>query len=287
MRALGLGHRIPQRRIHPETGKVTQKLVDEKSKLVYFTPAEKASDSDDGGLHLSNGNDSRVELERKVDVQSPTETVPVEALQTRLPSSRRTSVDFQSSSAASRLDSSSRIKDDDSIIGKAAGRKRLGLLLGWTRVARGRGTRRPNDDKSANNLAEGSTSTPKLKYPLYPLPAHRATCPICLCDFEEVDPSNELAHEQPQRKKLSSPRAAKTEADAQEEAAQEEQEPEPLRLMACGHVMHRSCVDQWLTTISGRCPVCQRPVDDEDEQRRQQEQQQLQQQQPGGTHAEL
>lgn len=24
--------------------------------------------------------------------------------------------------------------------------------------------------------------------------------------------------------------------------------------------MHRSCVDQWLTTVSGRCPVCQKAV---------------------------
>lgn len=24
--------------------------------------------------------------------------------------------------------------------------------------------------------------------------------------------------------------------------------------------MHRGCVDQWLTTVSGRCPVCQKAV---------------------------
>lgn len=37
-------------------------------------------------------------------------------------------------------------------------------------------------------------------------------------------------------------------------------EPEPLRLLLCGHVMHKTCVDQWLTAVSGRCPVCQRAV---------------------------
>ena len=37
-------------------------------------------------------------------------------------------------------------------------------------------------------------------------------------------------------------------------------EPEPLRLLRCGHVMHKQCVDQWLTAVSGRCPVCQRAI---------------------------
>lgn len=35
---------------------------------------------------------------------------------------------------------------------------------------------------------------------------------------------------------------------------------EPLRLLDCGHVMHMTCVDQWLTTVSGRCPVCQKAI---------------------------
>jgi len=36
---------------------------------------------------------------------------------------------------------------------------------------------------------------------------------------------------------------------------------QPLRLLFCGHVFHKTCVDPWLTDVSGRCPVCQRPVE--------------------------
>ncbi|KAI5123656.1 hypothetical protein M0805_001686 [Coniferiporia weirii] len=36
--------------------------------------------------------------------------------------------------------------------------------------------------------------------------------------------------------------------------------PQPLRLLECGHVFHKTCVDPWLVDVSGRCPTCQRPV---------------------------
>ncbi|KAJ7901838.1 hypothetical protein B0H14DRAFT_3080101 [Mycena olivaceomarginata] len=35
----------------------------------------------------------------------------------------------------------------------------------------------------------------------------------------------------------------------------------PLRLLACGHVFHKTCLDPWLTDVSGRCPVCQKAVE--------------------------
>lgn len=38
-------------------------------------------------------------------------------------------------------------------------------------------------------------------------------------------------------------------------------EAQPLRLLTCGHVFHKTCLDPWLTDVSGRCPVCQRPVE--------------------------
>ncbi|EJF65285.1 hypothetical protein DICSQDRAFT_132851 [Dichomitus squalens LYAD-421 SS1] len=37
--------------------------------------------------------------------------------------------------------------------------------------------------------------------------------------------------------------------------------PQPLRLLSCGHVFHKTCLDPWLTDVSGRCPICQRPVE--------------------------
>lgn len=59
------------------------------------------------------------------------------------------------------------------------------------------------------------------------------------------------------------------------------EEAQPLRLLTCGHVFHvcfflaipsspsdtypcrlqKTCLDPWLTDVSGRCPVCQRPVE--------------------------
>jgi len=59
--------------------------------------------------------------------------------------------------------------------------------------------------------------------------AHRATCPICLTDYEPPD--------------ASAPATA-----------------EVLRKMPCGHVLHKECVDPWLSSVSGRCPVCQEPL---------------------------
>lgn len=80
------------------------------------------------------------------------------------------------------------------------------------------------------------------------IPAHRATCPICLCDFEEVidQPSSSIHVEE-------------TEADGRT-ISPEIKQVEPLRLLKCGHVMHKSCVDKWMLEISGRCPVCQAAV---------------------------
>ncbi|WVR07666.1 hypothetical protein IAU60_004708 [Kwoniella sp. DSM 27419] len=37
---------------------------------------------------------------------------------------------------------------------------------------------------------------------------------------------------------------------------------EPLRALACGHVYHAKCIDQWLTRGAANCPFCNRSVRD-------------------------
>lgn len=97
----------------------------------------------------------------------------------------------------------------------------------------------------------------RLKYPLHPLPSHRSTCPICLCDFESPLQAQELQEQK--GSDLTKVATPKSEAEAEAEL-KDDAEPEPLRLLPCQHVLHASCIDQWLTTVSGRCPICQRPV---------------------------
>ncbi|CAE6538304.1 unnamed protein product [Rhizoctonia solani] len=76
----------------------------------------------------------------------------------------------------------------------------------------------------------------KNEYPFVKLEANRAACAICLMDFEP-------------------PRRVGQEGES---AA------EPLRLLACGHVFHKECLDPWLIDVSGRCPTCQRPIEEGD-----------------------
>ncbi|KAK0554125.1 hypothetical protein OC846_002214 [Tilletia horrida] len=210
---------------------------------------------------------------------------------------------------------------------------------------------------------EGGVRRYPLPYPLHPLTANRATCPICLSDYIEppdMEPAKWAALE---RRRIKTAEAAKAEEEANKKRKEEEESPrqgetgeapatgevtqgtetapahassasapsssrptsrffgfvrstrssqqnaqtassgsasplaadsptgpeetieerdarllseiedldseafEPLRLMKCGHVLHRSCLDEWLTGVSGRCPVCSRPVlktDDEE-----------------------
>ncbi|OJT10942.1 hypothetical protein TRAPUB_12563 [Trametes pubescens] len=132
-------------------------------------------------------------------------------------------------------------------------------------------------------------------YPLVRLPENKATCMICLCEFEEprkladadadaapdmpdtesgdadgeahemasVPPLSPVAGQPPgaiEEVQVEPPR----EADAQTvEMAHEEGEDalQPLRLLSCGHAYHKECIDPWLTQKSGRCPYCQTRVE--------------------------
>ena len=45
------------------------------------------------------------------------------------------------------------------------------------------------------------------------------------------------------------------------DAGASEWEAELLNLLPCGHLLHKECLVDWLV-ISGRCPLCQKPVQD-------------------------
>lgn len=233
MRALGLQHRLPQRELHPETGKIDQTEVDKRVKLVYYTPAEVDEEQAPGSVGQPG----------EETTQSPTSQ-----RNNTLEEARQIAAGEDPASIRPGL--GSRRPTQESI--QSASQAALGPFSRLTRLIIARRRSQPStSSRKASASSSASTSKPtiptaestpplnsktklsskkdKLKYPLHPLPAHRATCPICLCDFEEPEPD-------------------------------QEPEPEPLRLLECGHVMHRSCVDQWLTTVSGRCPVCQKAV---------------------------
>ncbi|KAG2146486.1 uncharacterized protein EDB93DRAFT_478325 [Suillus bovinus] len=123
----------------------------------------------------------------------------------------------------------------------------------------------------------------QCKYPFVRLEGNRAACAICLMDFEEpkrlssaaetstTDKSEEEAPVAPAEDKI--PRQREEEVEIPVERITEEERgslprledagagPQPLRLLACGHVFHKTCIDPWLIDVSGRCPVCQRPVE--------------------------
>jgi hypothetical protein len=153
----------------------------------------------------------------------------------------------------------------------------------------------------------------KGEYPFVQLDSHRASCAICLLDFQEpkrvgvgarrtvVDMTKPNEQEQPQEQVAENQATGGPEALEQEgDVTRQPTTPalpsgdislrlqdagegaQPLRLLNCGHVFHvsctypqtnlvltttdglplrqKTCVDPWLLDVSGRCPVCQRPV---------------------------
>ncbi|KAI0663477.1 hypothetical protein C8Q70DRAFT_950102 [Cubamyces menziesii] len=121
----------------------------------------------------------------------------------------------------------------------------------------------------------------KGEHPFVRLEGNRAVCAICLMDFEEPKrvrgPGAKSAAASPGADEpKSTAREGSDGADAVqeiqvEEVTEEERDalklddagegPQPLRLLLCGHAFHQTCVDPWLTEVSGRCPTCQRPVE--------------------------
>ncbi|KAJ6625635.1 hypothetical protein B0H10DRAFT_1782845 [Mycena sp. CBHHK59/15] len=109
-------------------------------------------------------------------------------------------------------------------------------------------------------------------YPFVVLEGNRAACAVCLMDFEE--PKRIAGHEDstavpssvgspPSLSAIQEVPVEATTADAENQLKLEDagEGAQPLRLLACGHVFHKTCLDPWLTDVSGRCPVCQRAVE--------------------------
>ncbi|GAA5865951.1 hypothetical protein JCM3774_005535 [Rhodotorula dairenensis] len=95
---------------------------------------------------------------------------------------------------------------------------------------------------AARRAAAAERTSILAAYPPFPagvepirLPESQAACCICLCEYE-LPP-------------------ARTSAEAAS------WEPELLRVLPCGHALHSTCLDEWLR-VSGRCPICQRPVEE-------------------------
>ncbi|KDQ53480.1 hypothetical protein JAAARDRAFT_39160 [Jaapia argillacea MUCL 33604] len=122
------------------------------------------------------------------------------------------------------------------------------------------------------------------EYPFVRLEGNRAVCAICLMDFEEpkrikeAKKAEEANETEGGKDKTDDSKGASEEEHRVNEISvvenvTEEQRDEilkladagegaqPLRLLACGHVFHKTCLDPWLTDVSGRCPVCQRAVE--------------------------
>ncbi|KAJ7346628.1 hypothetical protein DFH08DRAFT_700878 [Mycena albidolilacea] len=113
-------------------------------------------------------------------------------------------------------------------------------------------------------------------YPFVILEGNRAACAVCLMDFEEpkriagLEPAAAPSAEESEsvEESESAPSAiqevpVESDSDAENQLKLEDagEGAVPLRLLACGHVFHKTCLDPWLTDVSGRCPVCQKAVE--------------------------
>ncbi|CEH14895.1 Predicted E3 ubiquitin ligase [Ceraceosorus bombacis] len=292
LRAFGLTDRFPRAGIHPTTSKIDQAVIEKSSTLVYFVPAEEeARTSEEGPVADAAYIGPRAKLDQS-DSPTKVETPSVDEV-------------------------------DDAP--RTSQHRSGGLARLFTRRKSGRGTANAavvttsteEQTQPAQSDAQASHGgKQKWRYPLHPIPAHRATCPICLLDFvtPEQFSSEARAAASDLSKPVTTPASTKAKGDASRkrrsawnwrsssrplESAEAQAggegmhgedveasaaagrsahaeappsadascqaEAEVLRLMPCGHALHRACVDEWLSSVSGRCPVCQKPLVEERE----------------------
>ncbi|KAG2150474.1 hypothetical protein DEU56DRAFT_780188 [Suillus clintonianus] len=143
---------------------------------------------------------------------------------------------------------------------------------------------KPGAKSDAKDAETWEDTWEQCEYPFVRLEGNRAACAICLMDFEEPKRLSTAAETSTTEKReeeqaavapaeVNPSRQREEEVEIPVERITEEERgglphledagvgPQPLRLLACGHVFHKTCIDPWLTDVSGRCPVCQRPVE--------------------------
>ncbi|KAI0277607.1 hypothetical protein BGY98DRAFT_1089861 [Russula aff. rugulosa BPL654] len=153
------------------------------------------------------------------------------------------------------------------------------------------------EKKGSNRPSTWEDNWVKGEYPFVQLENHRASCAICLLDFQEprrvssgpdvpITPVENQTTEVPETRQegegdhegditeqVTTPATPATPltpltptspiGDLALRLQDAGEGAQPLRLLKCGHVFHKTCVDPWLLDVSGRCPVCQRPVRDQ------------------------
>ncbi|KAA1474309.1 hypothetical protein DENSPDRAFT_840893 [Dentipellis sp. KUC8613] len=145
---------------------------------------------------------------------------------------------------------------------------------------KGAGNGGGKDEKNGSGSGSGSGSGDvsvwedkweKGEYPFVRLENNRAACAICLMDFEaprrldgETEERVQEVREVQEVEEASAHAGREASGERTKGGLQLEDAGEgvqPLRLLDCGHVFHKTCLDPWLIDVSGRCPVCQRPVE--------------------------
>lgn len=279
LRSLGLTHRLPTAAIRPETGKINKEDVEKVTRLVYFVQAQGEEEKEATAAKDVAARSSPVHFQEGSKDQTPANDDKLETTDaTPKTGQSRPSLGLSNTASAKPIElatdaipSGPTVVADDTRVGPRSSPtmeaapslhlwRPMTVLLPWRSRPRAiRAQQSAEDSENASKtppVEQAAKISENLKYPLHPLPPHRSACPICLCDFESPTVRGGLSE-------LSTGRDLPQDFDTHAVLAGSDgnaEEPEPLRLLPCGHALHRSCVDEWLTTVSGRCPVCQRPV---------------------------
>ncbi|KAF8530386.1 hypothetical protein BU17DRAFT_36193 [Hysterangium stoloniferum] len=230
-----LGREPLRQRINPEVGKLSAKAVD-SIPLVLYIPAPTAQQ----------------ETDIAQNTKLPTITAPEAAHVHSYPPDTQRPVTNHNSSQGTRVQSRSR------------------RLFTFRRVKLKRHASKDgeNDDKDSDDMNTGNRYEDKWEkgdYPFVKLEENRTTCAICLCDFEEPKRVRySIDSKPPEDLAEAEATVGINVAPSQDDGlrlADPGEGAQPLRLLECAHVFHKTCVDPWLIEVSGRCPVCQKPVE--------------------------